>query len=143
MKIRHKVPAIIPTASMADVAFLLIIFFMLTAVYASTRGLLFAYPKEDPANIRPEDAIHVHVRGVGDIQVDRRQATLPEVHAYIQSKMAQAPNKPVIIETEPNVPYYGMIDVLDILKQLEVRHVSIPTRSEIQRWRALPGSGRR
>jgi len=139
MKIRHKVPAEIPTASMADVAFLLIIFFMLTAVFASTRGLTFGYPKEDSSDVRPEDAIHIHIRGVGDIQVDRRPATLPEIHAYIRNKMVQAPNKPVIIETEPNVPYYGMIDVLDILKKLEVRHVSIPTRSEIQRWRGLPG----
>lgn len=137
MKLRHKVPAEIPTASMADVAFLLIIFFMLTAVYASTRGLLFGYPQETRTEIQPLEAIHIHIRSDGSITVDRRAASLREVYGYIQNKMEQAPDKPVIIETDLTVPYFRMIDVLDILKKLEVKNISIPTQTEIQRWGAL------
>ena len=37
----------IPTASMADIAFLLIIFFMLTTVFSVTKGLDFSMPKEE------------------------------------------------------------------------------------------------
>ena len=48
MKIRReKVPPEIPTSSMADIAFLLIIFFMVTAVFAATKGLEFKLPKEE------------------------------------------------------------------------------------------------
>jgi biopolymer transport protein ExbD len=56
---------------------------------------------------------------------------------YVQTKMSQNPEKPVIIQTEPDVPYFVMIDVFDLLKQLEVKNVSIPTESEIARWRLL------
>jgi biopolymer transport protein ExbD len=39
--VRRQVPAEIPTASMADVAFLLIIFFLVTSIYSVTRGIQF------------------------------------------------------------------------------------------------------
>lgn len=122
---------------MADVAFLLIIFFMLTAVYASTRGLLFGYPKDEKSEVQPLESIHIHVRGEGQIFVDRRPATLEQLYGYVQTKLSVAPDKPVIIETDPHVPYFAMIDVLDVLKKLNVKNVSIPTQAEIQRWGAM------
>jgi len=129
----------IPTASMADIAFLLIVFFMLTAVFTSTQGLRFQFPKDDPSqlNVQPEEAIHIKIAGEGQFQVDRLAMTMDEMGGYVQSKMSQNPEKPVIIQTEPEVPYHVMIDVFDLLKQLEVKNVSIPTESEIARWRAL------
>ena len=35
----------IPTSSMADIAFLLIVFFLLTSVFATTKGLSFELPQ--------------------------------------------------------------------------------------------------
>jgi biopolymer transport protein ExbD len=118
---------------MADIAFLLIIFFMLTAVFTSSRGLQFAFPKDDPddLNIEPEEAIHIRIIGEGQFVVDKRQMSLEERGGYIQDKMTQAPEKPVIIQTLADVPYFVMIDVFDLLKYLEVKNVSIPTKSEI------------
>jgi biopolymer transport protein ExbD len=122
---------------MADIAFLLIVFFMLTAVYASNQGLQFQYPKDDPedTNVQPEEAVHIKILGEGQFTADRVSMSLEEVGGYIQSKMQQNPEKPVIIQTEPEVPYFVMIDVFDLLKQLEVKNVSIPTEAEIERWR--------
>jgi biopolymer transport protein ExbD len=124
---------------MADIAFLLIVFFMLTAVFTSTQGLRFQFPKDDPSqlNVQPEEAIHIKIADEGQFQVDRMAMAIEEMGAYVQSKMSQNPEKPVIIQTEPEVAYYVMIDVFDLLKQLEVKNVSIPTESEIARWRAL------
>ncbi|UCF39180.1 MAG: biopolymer transporter ExbD [Acidobacteriota bacterium] len=129
----------IPTASMADVAFLLIVFFMLTAVFTTTQGLRFQFPKDDPTqlNIQPEESVHIKITGVDQFVVDRLPMTLAEIGGYVQSKVSQNPKKPVIIQTMPDVPYYVMVDVFDLLKQLEVQNVSIPTESEIERWRQL------
>lgn len=129
----------IPTSSMADIAFLLIVFFMLTAVFTSTQGLRFQFPKDDPTNlnVQPQEAVHIQIRGEGQFVVDQVNMTMDEMGGYIQSKMDQNAAKPVIIQTLPDVPYHVMIDVFDLLKQLEVRNVSIPTESEIERWRQL------
>ena len=124
---------------MADIAFLLIVFFMLTAVFTATQGLRFQFPKDDPTelNVQPEEAIHIRIVGDGQFVVDRVQMSLEEMGGYVQSKMQENSSKPVIIQTMPDVPYHVMIDVFDMLKLLDVENVSIPTESEIERWRQL------
>ena len=136
---RLRVPAEVPTSSMADIAFLLIVFFMLTAVFATTEGLRFEYPEDDPTqlDVQPEEAIHIKILGEGQHVVDKTPMTLEEMGGYVQMKMQQSPDKPVIIQTEPNVPYFVMIDVFDLLKYLQVQNISIPTRTESERWKAF------
>jgi len=140
IQIRNKVPAEIPTASMADIAFLLIIFFMLTSVYSSNFGLQYGLPKnEDLVNVQPLESMHVHISGPGQYTIDRKPATLAQIAGYIDSKLKQNPKKPVIIQTDPSVPYYATIEVLDVCKQLRVENVSIPTSSEVAMWEGFAG----
>lgn len=129
----------IPTASMADIAFLLIVFFMLTAVFTTTQGLRVEFPEDDPTqlDVQPEEAIHIKITGVDEFVVDRMPMSIEELGGYVQTRTQQVPDKPVIIHTNPDVPYRVMIDVLDLMQQLEVRNISIPTETEIERWRAF------
>jgi len=112
---------------------------MLTAVFTSTQGLQFAFPKDDPTqlDIQPEEAIHIKVVGEEQILVDKSPMTLESMEGYVVMKMGQNPNKPVIIQTLPDVPYYAMIDVLDVLKGLQVTNISIPTEADVERWKAF------
>ena len=135
----HSAGAAIPTSSMADIAFLLIIFFMLTAVFVTTRGLQFDLPEDDPnqLDVQPEDATHIKIIGQGQYLVDKTPMTLEQMGGYIKVKMEQNPEKPVIIQTQPNVPYFVMIEVFDLLQYLQVANISIPTGTEIERWKAF------
>ena len=75
VKLTHRIPPEIPTASMADIAFLLIIFFMLTAVYSSNYGLEYGLPKnEDPVNVQPLESMHVRILAPGQYTIDRVKA---------------------------------------------------------------------
>ncbi len=125
---------------MADIAFLLIIFFMLTSVYSSNFGLQYGLPKNEPlTEVQPLESIHIHIMGPGQYVIDRRPATLPQIAGYIDMKLKQNPRKPVIVQTDPDVPYYATIDVLDVCKQLRVESVSIPTTAEIAMWNSFAG----
>ena len=73
MKIKKKeIESEIFTGSMADISFLLIIYFMITSAFSATRGLDFALPDEnqDTPEIKQEDSIDVYVMPGGQIQVD-------------------------------------------------------------------------
>ena len=126
----------VPTSS---IAFLLIIFFMLTAVFTSNRGLQFAFPKEDPTrlDVQPEEAVHIKITGEAQYLVDKTPMPLGSLASYVEAKMGQNPNKPVIIQTQGHVPYRVMIEVFDVLRQLEVKNISVPTESEVERWKAF------
>jgi len=146
MKVKKKpVPSEIFTGSMADISFLLIIYFMITSAFSATRGLDFALPEDTQTpEIKQEDAIDVHVLRGGAIQVDGIDKNLEGLLPYVAEKLKQNPDKPVILRTDPDATYGDMIRVFDELRQApekidtEIKTISIPTRREIENlWSML------
>lgn len=144
MKIeRDKLDDEIPTSSMADIAFLLIVYFMVTTTFTATRGLDFALPEDDdtPPVIEKEDSVLIEILPSGDLVVDQNPMRLDEVIEYLKPKLDANPKKPVIIRPDPGSPYRFMVEVLDELRQAadhpshpiqeEIR-ISIPTQREIE-----------
>ena len=138
-----KRPAVseeIPTSSMADIAFLLIVYFMVTTTFAATRGLDFSLPPEDdtPPMIEKEEAVLIEIQSGGVFVVDQKPMPLSEILNYLKPKLERNPKKPVIIRPQPNAQYGYMVDVFDELRQaedkigLKVQNISIPTQREIE-----------
>lgn len=137
MKIRRReIPAEIPTASMADVAFLLIIFFLVASFYSVTRGIQFSLPKHDEAALtaEPEAAVLIEIASDNSLLVDNRKMALADLKGYIGPKLAQNPTKSVILQTSLEAPYQAMTDVFDELRQVGVRNLVIPTSTELQMY---------
>ena len=143
MKIRRRdVPSEIPTTSMADVAFLLIIFFLVASFYSVTRGIQFSLPKQDEQALtaEPEAAVLIEIQSTGALTVDGRTLDLAGLPSYLQTKLVRNPMKSVIVQTSMEAPYYAMTDVFDELRRAGVRNVVIPTHSELELYglRELP-----
>ncbi len=141
MKIKRDNPDDeIPTSSMADIAFLLIIYFMVTTTFTATRGLDFALPEDDdnPPVVEKEESVLIEIMPDGSLVVDQQSMLLPNVIDYLKPKLDVNPKKPVIIRPDPASPYKHMVAVLDELRQAtdkgikeEIR-ISIPTQREIE-----------
>ncbi len=138
------------TGSMADISFLLIIYFMVTSVFSATRGLDFALPEDnnETPEIKQEDAVDVFVMPGGDIMLDGSQIPFAQIGdrllPYIADKLQQNPKKPVILRTDPGATYGNMIYVFDILRTpvedggIKIETISIPTQREMQNlWSML------
>lgn len=130
----------IPTSSMADVAFLLVVFFMLTMAFNATKGLDLTLPKDSPdAEIVPEESVLVEVARGGSLMVDQRPMKLSKLLEYLAPKLERNPYKPVIVHPMADSEYHFMVEVLD-----ELRHgrtalglashivVAIPTEREME-----------
>lgn len=138
---RRKLSEEIPTSSMADITFLLIIFFMVTSTFAATRGLDFALPKEDknPPIIEKEEAVLIAIRPGGVLEVDGKPMQMGGILDYLKPKLERNPGKPVIIRPDPTAAYGDMVSVYDLLRRgkdlgVEVRNISIPTQREIDQF---------
>ena len=135
-----KISDEIPTASMADIAFLLIIYFMITTTFAATQGLDFQLPKEqeDTPLVEKEESVLIEIEASGQLIVDGRPMELADVLEYLKPKLERDALKPVIIRPDPESPYRYMVDVFDELRQapdrigLQIRNISIPTQREIE-----------
>ena len=136
----RAVAAEIPTSSLADVAFLLIVFFLITMTFAASRGLDMALPEEDsePRLIDTQEAIHVEVGTFGRLRVDGEPLTLDALLAHLEPKLEREPGKPVIVEAADATPYGPMVDVLDELRQGRLKlglaeeiNIALPTEREM------------
>jgi len=138
------------TGSMADISFLLIIYFMVTSVFSATRGLDFALPEDnnDTPEIKQEDSIDIFVQPGGDILLDKKPMPKGQIETqllpYIADKLSQNKKKPVILRTDPQASYGDMIFVFDILRTpvedggIKIDTISIPTQREIENiWTML------
>lgn len=137
MKIRRReIPVEIPTASMADVAFLLIIFFLVASFYSVTRGIQFSLPKHDEAALtaEPEAAVLIEIASDSSLKVDSRAMALADLKGYIAPRLQRNPTKSVILQTSLDAPYQAMTDVFDELRQVGVQNIVIPTSTELEMY---------
>lgn len=139
---REKPSDEIPTSSMADIAFLLIIYFMVTTTFAATRGLDFALPKEEdqPPIVEKEESTLVEIQADGSYVVDQQPMQLEDILDYLKPKLERNPLKPVIIRPMPQAPYGSMVEVFDELRQgkdkigIEIKNINLPTQREIDQF---------
>ncbi|MCD4750020.1 MAG: biopolymer transporter ExbD [Thermoanaerobaculales bacterium] len=147
---KREIESEIFTGSMADISFLLIIYFMVTSVFSATRGLDFALPDDDreTPEIKQEDSIDVFVQPGGDIMLDGNLMPADQIDEqllkYIADTLKDNPKKPVILRTDPEATYGNMIFVFDILRTpvedggIKIETISIPTQREMQNiWTML------
>lgn len=128
----------IPTSSMADVAFLLLIYFLVSTTFAATRGLDFTFPERDDSRpVEPVESVLVEVQGADVLVVDGRPMPLADLLAYLHPKLERDPSKPVIVKAESAAPYGALVDVLDELRQARDRlglvqdvTIALPTERE-------------
>lgn len=113
----------IPTSSMADIAFLLIVYFMVTTTFAATRGLDFALPKDDdtPPIVEKEESVLIEIRPSGDVIVDQEVKELSDIFDYLKPKLEVNPKKPVIIKPDPEAPYGKMVAAFDTLRRIKIK----------------------
>ena len=130
----------IKTSSTGDIAFLLIIFFMVTATFAVTKGLEFELPdSEMRGDIDGKPSVLVEIAADGSIRVDCRPMEVGEILEYLSPRLNANPGKPVIVYAEDSAEYRHMIRVYDTLYQapdhgMPAPNIQIPTPRIIEQY---------
>jgi len=108
-----KRSAEIPTNSMADIAFLLIIYFMLTATFSVHKGLDFGLEQDDGDLFEPVESVLVEIQPAGGLLVDRRPMALDGLLGYLAPKLERNPGKPVLLRPHPRSSYGALVAVYE------------------------------
>ncbi|GAB6061285.1 ExbD/TolR family protein [Deferrisoma palaeochoriense] len=120
----------VPMASMADIAFLLIIFFMLTTVFSVDRGLLIELPETkvgEPVEVRE---VVITIPAEGPVHLDGKPVALEDLGARVAAARRRNPRRPVVVRSDRRVPYGRVADVMDELLQAGITDVALPTAPE-------------
>ncbi len=118
----------IPTASMADIAFLLIIFFMLTITFEVDKTQV-TLPKTTLRYEIPKQSAYVSIDSNGRIRASdgTEQSALvsaaDEVLSMAAGVIARDPRKVFVVKAHGDVNWLKVDEVIDALKRAKVRDV--------------------
>ena len=133
MRFRRQIEvqeAEIPTASMADISFLLIVFFMATAVFARDKGLKLAVtPKSDTTKVvklTGKKLFKISINDAGQVFVGDEPVDPAQIPDLLQQRLEEEPEAVVLIRTHVNAPYGKMIEVFDQVRNVpEANRVAV------------------
>jgi biopolymer transport protein ExbD len=122
----------IPTASTADIAFLLIIFFMLTTVFRTEKGLTLLLPEAQSTEriLKRRNVAHVWLDKTGRITINDNFLDLSGVTAVMAGKFADNPDLIAVVRADREVEYGKVNDILESLKDAGVLKVTFATEFE-------------
>ncbi|MBD3293339.1 MAG: hypothetical protein GF393_10475 [Armatimonadia bacterium] len=120
MRRKSRLPQLspLPMATMADVAFLLIIFFMLTSTFARDTGLDITLPKAMTSESLPKREVTVWVNRQGQVRVNQNWIEPEKLREVLKEEFSKADVKGVTIRGDEQVPYGTIVTVMDIAKLL-------------------------
>ncbi len=116
----------IPTASMADIAFLLLTFFLVTTSLDLDKGLQLTLPPAgDFKPIPKKNIAELLVNDLGEVMLDNKQIEIASITELIKQRLAENSKLIVSIQTLKNTKYQDFITVLDRVQRAEASRISI------------------
>ena len=131
-KRRADIKLNIPTGPMADISFLLVIFFMVTTVFVMYRGFPVNLPyaeRIDPIKSR-RNVVSIWVGANGRIMVDEYDAALSDIAGIVTEKIQENPRVVVLVKSDRDTPYRMVSGVIEELKRANVLRVSFIAKKE-------------
>ncbi len=133
MKKRKKEPlGELRMDSTADVAFLLLIFFIVTTIFAAEQGLTLVLPgkakeKTDTVKVKESNIATIFVQADNHITLDRKPIQINHIQIAIEDRLLSNPKLVVLLKIHPEADYGRMIACLDELRLANANKVSLKT----------------
>lgn len=133
IKRRNKPQAEIPTGSLPDIVFMLLIFFLVTTTIDMDKGIPMVLPdRGGEFRVNPENICNVLVNAQGQVLIDDEPSQIHQIRDRITNKLQVRGRDTdgnwrliVSIKTERATPYDTYIQVLDEIKRAGATKISI------------------
>jgi len=107
----------IPTASLADIVFLLLIFFLVTTSMNPDKGLgLTLPPPGEETKRHKEDILPIFINSAGKMLIREDIVSLNEIKEIVKGNFRKNPKLVISLIIDVNAEYRYMVDVLDEIK---------------------------
>ncbi len=125
---RRSAPAVIIVA-LVDVLIVLLIFLMVTTTFKQQSALRLALPESSQAqksgaNENPQFEVYIYTNGVLHVVHDKMPVSLDDLKNRLRQEVAKNPQLKIAINADSNAPFYRIVNVMDIVKELKIKSVS-------------------
>ncbi len=127
----QKMKPSIPTASMGDIVFLLLIFFMVSTVFKTEDGLPVELPRaESGVEIKRDDVKNIYVDVNGRVSVEDKLVTPAKAAQIMLQNYQKNPMTIVALQGDVHTDYEVMDEIMEELKKVSAVRVSFNNKVE-------------
>lgn len=113
------------SGALSDLAFLLIIFFIVIAVFNVNKGFMLGLPKKNSTKIiNTHDIVKVRINNGREMSIKGEVVSVEELEREITQLLDNQPNLTFLLKIEPEVPYQDVVGVIEIVRKLDVDNFS-------------------
>ena len=129
---KSKVGNIIPTASMADISFLLLVFFMVSTVFVRYRGVPVDLPEAEKIEKLESrrNVLQVWVDSEGTISIEDKSIALEAIGAVVHQRLTVNPRMIISLRGDKESQFGVVSDVMQELRKVEALRVNFSTKPE-------------
>ncbi len=122
----------IPSASLSDIVFLLLIFFLVTTAIDTEKGLDLVLPPPGDIEIKipKKNITNLLVNASGQVLLDNELVDIRDISRIIKDKIYENNLLVVSLKTDKETKFEDYIRVLDQLKKAEAKRISIAEPEE-------------
>ncbi|KML55717.1 biopolymer transporter ExbD [Burkholderia stabilis] len=112
---------------MLDLAYVLLIIFIIMTT-ASVQGIKVDLPKaSSSASLAKPKTKAITVADSGQVFLDAYPVTMDELESRLRTEKATNPEFPIVLKGDAAVQYQKVMDVLDLLRRLDLSQVGLVT----------------
>tara|TARA_B100000029_G_scaffold6317_1_gene6839 strand:- start:2557 stop:2958 length:402 start_codon:yes stop_codon:yes gene_type:complete len=116
----------INSSSMADIAFLLLVFFLVTTTISMDKGISLVLPSEgNELEVNKKNIVNILVNETGKVLLDDKPVKIKDIKSIVERKTSNNPNMIFSVQTHPRTKYQIYLQVLDQLKEAKATKISI------------------
>jgi|TARA_B100000029_G_scaffold460441_1_gene491429 biopolymer transport protein ExbD len=116
----------IPTSSMADIAFLLLIFFLVTTTIDMDKGLGIVLPPEgDTIEIRKKNILNCLINSQGKVLLGGEPVETKNINRAVKERLRENEKLIISVKSHEKTRYKDYVAVIDQLKIANATRISI------------------
>ena len=116
----------INSSSKADIAFLLLVFFLVTTTISMDKGISLVLPSEgNELEVNRKNIVNILINESGKVLLDDRPTKVNAISGIVERKLSRNSNLIFSVQTHPRTKYQDYIRVLDQLKEAKATKISI------------------
>lgn len=111
---------------MLDLAYVLLVIFIIMTT-ASVQGIQVNLPKASSAAALESQTKAITIDDVGQVYFEAFPVTMTELEERLRTQQALTPDFPVVVKGDGTVQYAKVVEVLDLLRRLELTKFGLVT----------------
>ena len=112
---------------MLDLAYVLLVIFIIMTT-AAVQGIKIDLPKaSSTVSLSQPKTVAITINNAGDVFMDAYPVTMPDLENRLRTAKALNPDFPIVVRGDATVQYQKVMDVLDLLRRLDLSKVGLVT----------------